>query len=81
MRIISAIYNPLFINKPPSLVRTIFLWMGGRWFLGFHPKIFELKGGPSQKIEGEGGHAGICTGLREALKEKLGDHAKIFRDN
>ena len=42
----------------------------GRDFWGRHPKIFDLKGGPSQKLRGEGGHASntVCTGLREALK-------------
>ena len=41
-----------------------------RDFWGRHPKIFDLKGGPSQKLRGEGGHASntVCTGLREALK-------------
>ena len=46
-------------------------WEGGgggggerRWFLGGHPKIFELKGGPSQKLRKKGVHAGICAGLR-----------------
>ena len=28
---------------------------GGQWFLGGHPKIFGLKGGPSQKLRGEEG--------------------------
>ena len=42
---------------------------------GGHPKIFELKGRPSQKLRRKDGHASICTGLREALKGKL---VKIF---
>ena len=33
-----------------------FLWVGGGGGGGFwgHPKIFELKGGPSQKLRGKG---------------------------
>ena len=27
------------------------------------PKTFEPKGGPSQKLRGKGGHAGIYTGF------------------
>ena len=38
---------------------------------GGHPKILELKGG-HPKIEGEGGHAGICTGLRGLSRENWG---------
>ena len=32
-----------------------FLWVGGKGcgFWGRHPKIFELKGGPSQKLKAE----------------------------
>ena len=60
-----------------------------RDFWGRHPKNFDLKGGPSQKLRGEGGHASntVCTGLREALKifeGKLGrggDNAIFFRDH
>ena len=33
--------------------------------------MFEVKGGPSQKLRGEVDHAGICTCLRETLKGKL----------
>ena len=52
-------------------------------FLGGHPKIFELKGGASPNLRGRGAYAGICTGLRGALKGKFGGrgHAKFFRDD
>ena len=54
---------------------------GDGGFCGGHPRIFELKGGGIPKIEGEGGHAGICTGLRGHSKGKLArGHAKFFRD-
>ena len=47
--------------------------MGKGWGVlgGAHPKTFDPKAGPSQKLRGKGGHAGICTGLRDALKGKL----------
>ena len=39
-----------------------FLWVGGRrWFQGGIRKFSSLKGA-IRKIEGEGGHAAICTG-------------------
>ena len=42
------------------------------------PKIFELKGGGIPKIDG--GHAGLCTGLRGHSRENWrGGHAKIFQ--
>ena len=62
---------------------THILWVGGgSGFWGVHPKIFELKGEPPQKLRGKGGHAGICTGLRGGhSRENRGDAAKFFRDN
>ena len=70
-------YIHAFFHKGP----VIFLWVGGgRWFLGGHPKIFELKGGgPSQKLKAEEVFTGKCT-----VQGKIGvggGHAKFFRDN
>ena len=45
---------------------------GGSGFSGVHPKIFELKGEPPQKLRGKGGHAGICTGLTGGTQGKMG---------
>ena len=42
---------------------------GGAVVSGELSKIFELKGGPSQKLRGKGGHASICTGLRGATQD------------
>ena len=39
---------------------------------GGHPKIFELKGGQSQKLRGKGDHAGKCAGLRGHSRENWG---------
>ena len=41
----------------------------GRWFLGGPSENFPAKRGAIPKIEGEGDHAGICTGLRGLSKE------------
>ena len=50
-----------------------FLWVGGRWFLGEESKNFRAKkGGAIPKIEGEGGRAGKCSGLRGHSRENWG---------
>ena len=46
---------------------------------GVSSENFRAKRRAIPKIEGEGGHAGICTGLREALEEKLGGSCKNFQ--
>ena len=43
-------YNKPLLRDPP-----FFMGRGVRWFLeGMHPKIFELKGGTSQRLGGDG---------------------------
>ena len=58
---------------------------GGRWFLGGggHPKMFEVKGGPSQKLRGGGGSCRYMYLLEGDTQGKIerGSHAKVFRDN
>ena len=78
-----------FIQKlPPATLGTShFLWVGGGggFWGGGHPKIFELKGGASQKLNAEEFFfTGKMYWFDGALKGKLeggGVHAKFFRDN
>ena len=42
---------PMLVVLAADLGTGHFLWVGGRLFLGGHPKIFELKGGAIAKVE------------------------------
>ena len=60
-------------------------WEGGEVVSGGggHPKMFEVKGGPSQKLRGGGGSCRYMYLFEGDTQGKIGrgSHAKVFRDN
>ena len=53
---------------------------GGRWFLGVHLKIFELKGGPYKKMMEEGGSCRYMYWFEGGTQGKIGGIMQNFSE-